>query len=415
MIYGCSFAIDVLTSIKSGQKLSSISSYITRSFPISFWIMCFGSILFCASFQMVIPIMPDYLDHLGGGKYKGFHIAVFAVMALISRPFSGILTDRVGRVPVMVFGAAVCFLMGIGYLWATSALMVMFLRFLHGMSTGFTPTGNTAYVSDLAPADKRGLGMGIHGMSNNIGMAVGPFVGGMLYNTFGFDAVFLASIGIAVLAVLTFKLLPETAPNSRKFNFKMLKIDSTHFYEPKVYGPVIMCFALSFSFGSFLTISPDHSKVLGIGNLGLAFSVLTISSVASRFLIARLSDVYGRVWVFRISLVILCITMLFIAKVQLQWVMLSLVGIWGFCQGAASPTVFAWTSDIAHKDFRGRAYATVFIGLELGIILGGYTSGLIYSNSAGNIPMVYYSNALVYAAAAVFIWVKKVDKVQING
>jgi len=358
---------------------------------------------------MVIPEMPSFIEKLGGGAYKGYHIALFAIMALISRPFSGILTDRIGRVPVMVFGALVCFFVGFGYLFVSSVAGILLLRFLHGMSTGFTPTGNTAYVADLAPIDKRGLGMGIQGMSNNIGMAIGPFIGGWLFNKFGFNAVFGSSIILAIMAIATFKSLPETAPNPQKFSPKLLKIRMSDFYEPMVYGPFLICFALSFGFGSFLTIAPDHSKLLGIENLGLAFSVLTISSVLSRFLIAKLSDVYGRVWVFRVALAAMSIILYFIANVSSPPLMLGLVAIWGFCQGASSPTVFAWTTDIAEPENKGRAYATVFIGLELGIILGGYVTGFIYNNNSINIPMVYYANALVLGAAAAFVWLIKRD------
>ena len=147
--------------------------------------MCLGSIVFCASFQMVIPNMPDYIVSLGGDKFKGSHIAIFALMALISRPFSGILTDRIGRIPVMMFGAAVCFASGIGYFFAATYWMVLFMRFLNGMATGFTPTGATAYTADLAPLDKRGIAMGIIGVSNNLGMAIGPVLGGYIFNRLG--------------------------------------------------------------------------------------------------------------------------------------------------------------------------------------------------------------------------------------
>ena len=56
---------------------------------------------------MMIPELPGYLTRIGGAEYKGLIIALFTLMAGISRPFSGKLTDTIGRVPVMVFGSLV--------------------------------------------------------------------------------------------------------------------------------------------------------------------------------------------------------------------------------------------------------------------------------------------------------------------
>ena len=379
-----------------------------QAFPPSFWWMCLGSVVFCASFQMIIPNMPDYIESLGGEKYKGYHISLFALMALISRPFSGTLTDKIGRVPVLAFGAFICVIMGLGYLFAISFWMVLFLRFLHGMSTGFTPTGATAYVADLAPKEKRGLAMGFAGMSNNLGMAIGPIIGGALYNAYGFEIIFISAAVLGLLAFFMFKSLPETAPNTKRFKMSNLRIKLEDFYEPKVYGPFLVVFAASFAFGAFLTIIPDHSKLLNIKNLGTAFTIMTISSVFTRLYASYLSDIYGRIWVLRISLTLMSLVILGMAFITTKMELNLLAALWGLCQGAASPTVFAWTTDKASEEFKGRAYATVFIGLETGIILGGYFTGLSQSLNAP-ITTTYYFTSIVIGLAAIFVWFTKID------
>jgi multidrug resistance protein len=357
---------------------------------------------------MVIPNMPDYIESLGGGRFKGYHISLFALMALISRPFSGTLTDKVGRVPILAFGALICAIMGFGYLVALSFWMVLLLRFLHGLSTGFTPTGATAYVADLAPKEKRGLAMGFAGMSNNLGMAIGPIIGGYIFNVAGFDWIFIVSSILGLIAFFIFKSLPETAAQTNRFKMSNLKIKLSDFYEPKVYGPFIVVFAASFAFGAFLTIIPEHSKELNILNLGVAFTIMTVSSVITRLYASYLSDIYGRVWVLRISLSLMAIVILAMTQIEGSLSLCVLSALWGLCQGAASPTIFAWTTDKASEEFKGRAYATVFIGLETGIILGGYFTGLSQSLKAG-IPSVYIFTSIIVGLSAVFVWFTKID------
>ena len=94
---------------------------------------------------MIIPELPGYLESMGGAEYKGLIIALFTITAMISRPFSGKLADTVGRIPVIVFGSIVCFICSLLYPVLSFVAGVLWIRLLHGFSTGFTPTGQTAY------------------------------------------------------------------------------------------------------------------------------------------------------------------------------------------------------------------------------------------------------------------------------
>ena len=79
-----------------------------RLYTSQFWLLCLSHVLFASSFTMIIPELPDYLTSMGGAEYKGLIISLFTLTAGISRPFSGKLTDTVGRMPVMVIGTLAC-------------------------------------------------------------------------------------------------------------------------------------------------------------------------------------------------------------------------------------------------------------------------------------------------------------------
>lgn len=66
-------------------------------YNLQFILLCMSSLLFSASFNMLIPELPAYISSLGGAEYKGLIIALFTLTAGISRPFSGKLTDKIGR------------------------------------------------------------------------------------------------------------------------------------------------------------------------------------------------------------------------------------------------------------------------------------------------------------------------------
>src|SRR5689334_17347682 len=118
-------------------------------YSLKFWLLCSSSFLFSSSFNMLIPELPAYLTSLGGAEYKGFIVAFFTLTAGFSRPFSGKLTDTIGRVPVMAIGSLVCFICGFLYPILTSVAGFLLLRLFHGFSTGFKPTATAAYIADI--------------------------------------------------------------------------------------------------------------------------------------------------------------------------------------------------------------------------------------------------------------------------
>ena len=111
---------------------------------------------------MMIPELPNYLDKMGGGDYKGWIIALFTLTAGLSRPFSGKLTDTIGRLPVMYVGTIACVVCSALYPVFHFVTGFMILRFFHGFSTGFKPTAPAPkYLAVLKKAyQKHGLPLG---------------------------------------------------------------------------------------------------------------------------------------------------------------------------------------------------------------------------------------------------------------
>ena len=160
---------------------------------------------------MLIPDLPSYLTSLGGAEYKGLIISLFTVTAMASRPFSGKLADTVGRVPVMMVGSLVCFVCSLMYPLFTTVTGFLLLRLIHGFSTGFKPTGQAAYLSDIIPAERRGEAMGLLGTASSIGLAGGPAVGGLISNQFGLDMMFYCSSAFALISAVILAGIKEKA------------------------------------------------------------------------------------------------------------------------------------------------------------------------------------------------------------
>lgn len=363
----------------------------TRVYGLQFGLLCLSSFLFFASFNMIIPELPNYITQLGGAEYKGLIISLFTLTAGLSRPFSGQLADKMGRIPVMLIGGAVCILCGFLYPVTGTVAAFLLLRLVHGFSTGFTPTGTAAYVADIIPMKRRGEATGLLGLAGSLGMAAGPAMGAAIANKFSLDAMFYSSSVAAFLSVAVVARMHETLDNPNRFRMGLLKISRSEIFEPRVVDPSIFMMLTVVSFGIILTIVPDFSEHLGIQNKGLFFTSFTLSSLAIRFLAGRASDKFGRIRVLKISSALLVVAMALIGWSTTATGLLVAAAVFGVAVGMNSPTVFAWTIDLSHPEHRGRAMATMYIALEAGIGIGALASGWLYANDPSKFPLVFWT------------------------
>jgi MFS family permease len=365
--------------------------------------------LFFASFNMMIPELPAYLTSLGGAEYKGLIISLFTITAMISRPFSGKLADTIGRVPVMIFGASVCLICSFMYPLLTSVSGFLLLRLLHGFSTGFTPTGLTAYLADVIPAHKRGEAMGMLGTAGTVGMAAGPAIGGAVANNFSLNALFYASSFFGLISILILFSIRETLENKSTFSIASLKIEKQDLFEPLVIAPCIIMLLSAYSYGAIYTVLPDLGEYVGIKNKGLLFTFLTVASLAVRLLAGKASDHFGRTNVLKVSTFLVAVGMTIVGIGNTpQHVMIG-VTIYGMAQGMTSPTLFAWATDLSDNRFKGRGIASLYIFMEAGIGIGAFASGLIYSNNPSRFFTTFLVCTLLSTTAFVFLMIRKID------
>jgi len=378
------------------------------SYSRGFWLMCLSSFLFFLSFNLLLPELPDHLSQLGGGEYKGFIIALFTLTAAISRPFSGKLTDTVGRIPVMVFGSLVCFLCGFIYPWALTVSSFLFLRLLHGFSTGFKPTGTAAFVADIVPMEKRGEAMGLLGVTGSLGMAAGPAFGSWVAETFSLNVMFYCSSAAALLSVLVQGTLIETLPlaQRQRFSFALFKLKLDEILEPRVLAPALTTLLCLFPFGAVLTVIPDQSRLLGLAGptKGLFYVCYTVASLVVRLVAGKASDTHGRVPVLRWSAGLLALGLAVLVWSPSVPVFLLGAIIFGIGTGLNSPTLYAWTIDLSHPERRGRGVATMYIALEVGIGLGALLAGWIFDNQPGRLPWVHALSLACVLAALAYLW-----------
>lgn len=365
--------------------------------------LCTSSLLFFASFNMIIPKLPAYLTSLGGAEYKGLIISLFTLTAMISRPFSGKIADKVGRIPTMLIGISVCVLISLLYPMLTTITGFLLLRLVHGFSTGFSPTGATTYLSDIIPFTRRGEAMGILGTAGTVGMAAGLAIGPSIANDFGLDVMFYCSSAMAVLSIAVLSGIRETLKIKQGFSVNVFKIHKRDLFEPKVFVPCLVMLLATYAYGAVFTVVPDLCLHVGIQNEGLPFVFLTIFSLSVRLIAGRASDKYGRRKVVIISTLLVAAAMLVLALSTSPLLLIIAISLYGLAQGMTSPTLLAWATDLSEEKHRGRGIASLYIFMELGIGIGAFISGFIYANNAENFFVTFLTCSLLAFTAFLYL------------
>ncbi|UTW66292.1 MFS transporter [bacterium SCSIO 12643] len=368
-----------------------------------FWLLCLSSALFFGSFNMMIPELPSYLESLGGGQYKGLIISLFTVTALLSRPFSGKLTDTIGRIPVMIFGASIGIIAGVLYPVLATVSGFFFLRLFHGLSTGFKPTATAAFVSDVVSSKERGEAMGILGVFTSSGMALGPMIGSFASDYIGINGLFYLSAFISFLSVAVIFGMQETLPNKQKMKSHLLKVKFHDFFERNVLPVAITFLLTTIPFGIILTLIPDLSDHLGISNRGSFYTVFVVSSISVRFFAGKFSDIYGRVPVLIVAAFLIGVSVSIISFADSQFWFYTGGVLFGLAAGMNGPTIFAWNIDRSSEEHRGRAMSTLYIFLEFGIGSGAAISGFIYNNDPGMFKYAFGFGALTAFIAMLYL------------
>lgn len=335
------------------------------------------------------------LEKIGGKEFKWLIIPSFAIIALITRPFSGKLSDTVGRVFVMALGSIITAIACGLYLFIPIVSLFFINRAFHGFCAGFTPTGFTAYADDIVPLEKRGEAMGIIGICNNIGNAIGWVIGSKCTNVFGLDIMFMVASGLGFVSLFMFTTLKESIDNKQKFSFGLLKLNKTEIFEWRVLLPGLVLLLTAFSSGAILALIADFTHHIGLSNKGLYMAIYILSSLVIRFMAGRWSDKFGRKIIALIGSFALTISMTLLAFATDIYLYTASSVMFGVGFGLVSPSLFAWAVDLSLPGFKGKAVGTLFIFLEIGVILGSAITGLLYNSKAENFFISFIISGII--------------------
>ncbi len=160
----------------------------------------------------VLPLLPIYLRHHGSSlPMVGLTMAAFFAAAVLVQYPMGRLSDRIGRRQIQIGGLIAYSVATVLFALFAAPWAAFFFRALQGAGTGIVDVANAAMIGEVVPEKERGKAFGSFYGARTVGMAIGPFLGG-LTGVGHMDYLFLAAAAVVLTATVPITFLtPRTS------------------------------------------------------------------------------------------------------------------------------------------------------------------------------------------------------------
>ncbi len=371
-------------------------------------------VVFVVFFDLFIqfPIVAPYARELGASpSYVGVIMAAYSATNLFGNIITGRLVDFFGRKIPIILGAVVTSIALLGYAAATSPLVLLLSRVVHGFASSSLTPGSFAMLGDISPSNRRASVMGLSGAFVAIAAIIGPPFAGIGKDYFGTDFVFIVGSILMAFAGLIFWILStETVYSDPRGGGQGLK---KFFSESNVFnrGLGLACIAVlafTIGLGNLVTQLPLALESLELSS-SVASSVFTVYALTAMLMmvtpIRTLSDKYSRTLFLNLGLVTMGLgigVLGFYPGIVGAFLGMAIYGL-GF--GILFPAATALVVDSTLVENRGLGFGIFYGVYSAGVVIGSLMSGVltdIYGDNSG-IPFIISACVVLIVSTPSFL------------
>lgn len=350
-------------------------------------------------FGIVVPLLPFYGKSFNAPAWLiALIFSAFSVGTFFGEPFWGRLSDKYGRKPLLISticGNCVCYF---ALAFAPTAWMAVLIRLCGGLSSG---NGSViqGYLADVTPPEKRTRAMSWMSASWNVGLIVGPTLGGVFakpsLGPIGFQLpLFVASGLFATSAICIALFIKESRARDYTNTFRPNRWAA---FGEAVRNPVIgrlflLTFLVGFAFTgveSVFGLWTQARYAWGPRDVGVAFAFVGIASAITQMtLTARLSERFGQATMLAAGM---AVTMVCLALQPFSTggpMTITLLSLSAIGQSVAWPNVSAIVSQTADPHRQGQILGLNNAMSALARVIGPFCAGLSFSGLTINGPFI---------------------------
>jgi len=388
-------------------------------YPRPFWVLFWGTLISSSGSALVFPFMTIYFRQRFEMSMTtiGLYLSANAFVGLLSGAVGGSLADRFGRRNVMAASLLMSTLIMVGWGFATALPVLLLLIVLKGLSGPIYGPASQAMVADLVEPEKRAEAYGLIRVIANLGVVIGPSIGGLLAARSYLILFICAAAASFIFFIITVTLLPETKPEGSSEE----TASSSMSYAPVFRDlPFMAMCAISIIavlvYVQMNTTFPVYVKEqFGIpeNRYGLLIALNAIMVVTMQFGITRWTNRYRRTSILALSAGLYAVGFGALALARNVWQFAICVAIWTIGEMTMIPVRSALVADMAPESMRGRYMAVNGATWGIGWMLGPLAAGLV-SDSLGMVHVWTFAFILGALATVGFLALGRVMPARTN-
>lgn len=377
-------------------------SSIFRRYPFQFWLMLMGLVISTTGTTMVWPFLTIYASE----KLLLPLAAVTSLMTFnsvsgfVSSVIAGSLVDRFGRKGMMVIGLFGMAIVYLGYMPAREFWQFALLMLLSGSFNPLYRVGTDAIVADMIEPENRTQAYSLVRMGRNVGVALGPILGGLVLSRSYNIGFITASIALTFFGLLTIFFLKETLqrdPNRHHDSLRdQLRVISEALRN-KAFSRMVGSFTLMEICATLMwvVLAVYIKQNYGIGEAQYSWIPTTnaLMVIFLQVLITRLTQKHSPTRVMPVGAAFYAVAMLLVALSGNFWGFLLAMIIMTFGELITAPTAMAYVANLAPADQRGRYLGFFGLAWYVALSIGPMGAGFLSDNISIHAP--WFAGAIV--------------------
>jgi MFS family permease len=380
-----------------------------HEYPHTFWTLVGATFIDRIGGAVLFPFFALYVtSKFGVGMTEaGLFFTVLAISRLAGGALGGALTDRFGRLTVLVVGLAASGLASLGIGLVTSFSLLFVFDVLAGLFGGIGRPAQEAMVADLLPDEKRADGFAVLRVVSNGAIALGPAIGGFIAARSYLALFVVDAVASIVTAILVIWLLEETKPQSDGESEEpslgqTVRGYTVVFQDRRFIAFVITMILLTMGYTQiFSTLSVYLRDVHHIAeqNYGWLISVNATMVVLLQFSVTRYASRFKPLRLMVTGALLYAVGLAIFGLAGYYWLFVAAVMIATLGELLVQPTAHALVARFAPKMMRGRYMAIYGFTWPVAQGVGPLAAGLIMDNS--NPRIVWFAGAALAISAAI--------------
>ncbi|MFM9967775.1 MAG: MFS transporter [Burkholderiales bacterium] len=339
-------------------------------------------------YGIMIPSLSVHAHELGASHSAiGVIISAFAAAQLLTQIPMGRLSDRVGRVYLVVFGFGLMAVAATLYHFATSANEFIVLQALAGVGAGSLWPALMAMITENVAPEERGRLMGAFNTVFFLGVGMGPLIGGLIASNLGRSAVFNAWTLVAILgALVCLFAIKETASDrrasaARARATKAADVQMVNAGFMATFTAALVVRARGGVCSSFNNaLLPLYAVAMFEATPAMIGSIMFIHGLGLAFFNipgGMMTDKVGRRLPILVGSLVATAGVLWYSAAGSYWALFAAVGLAGAGAAFSTPAIAALAADVCDPRRRAEAFGYFLTSFNLGMVLGSLVFGFV--------------------------------------